>query len=568
MGAGRVYDGPVTSPAPAPAPAADVPPAAVAWAPGRGATRVSSARVLDLPTIARLRDFMPTDRARSWIIGCSLALLAFVLRVINLGYPSYLVFDETYYAKDAYSLLHYGYERQWPDPMEETNKAFVAGDYHYLQSGPSFVVHPPLGKWIIAVGEQLFGVNSFGWRIMACLFGSLMVLLVFRLARRVARSTLVGAIAGLLLTVDGLAFTMSRIALLDVFQAFFLVAAVAAVVADRDWFRNRLADRLVAAGRVDLGGAFGRLALWRPWRWVAGVMFGASCAVKWNSVYVLAAFGVLSVLWDVGARRLAGADFRAWLALLFDGIPAFVAMVVTAVATYVASWAGWFATPGGWDRDWGANNPDSPLVRAFGKDVASWLWYHKEVYDFHTGDFINHATHPYNAHPAGWLLMLRPIGMDAVNDIAPGTDGCVNPDGNCLRVITGLGTPLLWWAAAIALVVAVVWWLAGRDWRFGVPVVAVASTWLPWVYQGVSTTRPLFFFYAIIIVPFTVLGLALVLGLVLGKARSGARRWGAVVVGLVVALIVLDFGYLYPIFTDALLPYKDWLARMWLQTWI
>ena len=332
MGPGPVYDGPVTTPAPALAPAAaGVAPPGTVGRPG-GATRVSSARVLDLPTIARLRDFMPTDRARAWIIGCSLALVAFVTRVINLGYPSYLVFDETYYAKDAYSLLHFGYERQWPDPMEDTNKAFVAGDYHYLQSGPSFVVHPPLGKWIIAVGEQLFGVNSFGWRIMACLFGSLMVLVLFRLARRVARSTLVGAIAGLLLTVDGLAFTMSRIALLDIFQAFFLVAAVAAVVADRDWFRNRLADRLVAAGRLDLGGAFGRLALWRPWRWVAGIMFGAACAVKWNSIYVLAAFGVLSVLWDVGARRLGRAPIRAGLALLLDGLTAILANVLNAIA--------------------------------------------------------------------------------------------------------------------------------------------------------------------------------------------------------------------------------------------
>jgi hypothetical protein len=34
---------------------------------------------------------------------------------------------------------------------------------------------------------------------------------------------------------------MSRTALLDVFMAFFLVTAVACLVADREWFRNRLA---------------------------------------------------------------------------------------------------------------------------------------------------------------------------------------------------------------------------------------------------------------------------------------------------------------------------------------
>ena len=550
-------------------PAAYAPPSTDAWRPPRGgATRLARPRVSELPTIARLRDFMPDDGVRSWILTGIVTLVAFVIRIIGIGYPSYLIFDETYYAKDAYSLLHYGYERQWPDPMETTNKAFVNGDYSYLQDGPSFVVHPPLGKWLIAIGEQLFGVNSFGWRFMPCVFGALLVLMTIRLARRVSRSTMVGVLAGILLTFDGLAFTMSRIALLDIFQAFYIVAAVAAVVADRDWFRNRLADGLTRAGASDLGGGLGPLVLWRPWRWVAGAMFGCSIAVKWNSIYVLAVFGLLSVLWDVGARRLAGADFRSWLALLYDGIPAFVAMVLGAAVVYVVSWTGWFATSGGWDRDWGAQNTDSSLVRAFGPDIASWLWYHKEIYDFHTGDFINHATHPYNAHPAGWLLMLRPIGIDAVNGIKNGTDGCEVASGDCLRVISGMGTPLLWWFAALALIVACVWWLAGRDWRFGVPVLGVASTWLPWVWQGVTTTRPLLFFYAITIVPLTVNGQAMVLGLMLGRARGPGRRRAAIVAGLVVALVVLDFGYMYPVLTDMLLPYNDWLTRMWLHSWI
>ena len=33
---------------------------------------------------------------------------------------------------------------------------------------------------------------------------------------------------------------MSRIALLDIFQATFLVAAVACCVADRDWYANTI----------------------------------------------------------------------------------------------------------------------------------------------------------------------------------------------------------------------------------------------------------------------------------------------------------------------------------------
>ena len=515
----------------------------------------------DLSTIERLRDGTMTDTAAGWAVTLVITLLAFLIRLQNLAYPSNLVFDETYYAKDAWSLLKFGYEREWPD---DANASIVAGNSDVIRSTAEFVVHPPLGKWLIALGEHWFGMNSFGWRFMACVFGSLLVFMVIRLARRLSRSTLIGGIAGLLLTLDGLAFVMSRTALLDIFQSFFIVAAVACCVTDRDWYRHRLADALEHRGLYDLHGEFGPVVWLRPWRLAAGVMFGAALACKWNSVFVLAVFGVLSVLWDVGARRLAGANWRSWLALLVDGIPAFFRLVVVAAAVYLATWIPWLMTSGGYDRGWGLKNPDHPWVKAFGEGFASLLWFHKEIYQFHTGDFINKATHPYEAHPAGWLAMLRPTGFDAVNDIAPGTDGCTGPE-NCIRVISAMGTPVLWWMAAIALVVCVVWWIGGRDWRFGVPVLGALATYLPWFNYA---DRPLFFFYAITIIPFTVIGLAMVLGLILGPANSPGRRRGAIIVGVAVALVALNFAWIYPALTDELLPYSQWLARMWLRSWI
>ena len=147
---------------------------------------------------------------------------------------------------------------------------------------------------------------------------------------------------------------------------------------------------------------------------------------------------------------------------------------------YVATWAGWLATSGGYDRDWGANHPDAlggPALRR--RRWRSLLHYQKDIWDFHTGDFINNADALLRADPGGWLIIARPIGIDAVNDIKPGTDGCVGPD-NCIRVISGIGTPALWWVAVIALIAAAILWVGGRDWRFGIPVVGVLSGWLPW----------------------------------------------------------------------------------------
>ena len=77
-----------------------------------------------------------------------------------------------------------------------------------------------------------------------------MVAVMVRLARRLTGSTLLGCVAGLLLCFDGLQFVLSRLALLDIFLAFFLLCAVACLVADRDWGRAA-AGAAGAAGPAD-----------------------------------------------------------------------------------------------------------------------------------------------------------------------------------------------------------------------------------------------------------------------------------------------------------------------------
>jgi dolichyl-phosphate-mannose--protein O-mannosyl transferase len=400
---------------------------------------------------------------------------------------------------------------------------------------------------------------------MPVVFGSLLVLATIRLARRLSRSTLIGGLAGLLLTCDGLAFVMSRTALLDIFQAFFLVAAVSCVVADRDYFRNRLADR-IGAGAHDLDGRSGGF-VFRPWLLAAGLSFGLACGTKWNSVYVLAVFGLLVVAWSISARRLAGARRRSLDALWLDGGPAFLSMVGVAFVTYVASWFSWLKSTDAWDRAWGASHPDDLFVKLFGRALGSLAHYHVAIFNYHVGPNISNATHRYSSDPWSWLFMARPVGFDAVNGIKAGTDGCPPGGEDCLRVISGTGTPLLWWAAALAFVLGLVWWLAGADWRFGVVSLAMLATWVPWLADTVG--RPLFFFYAITMVPFTVIGLAMALGVLLGPADAGRRRWrGAVAVGVVVGLIILDFAFIYPILTDQVLLRSHWSWRMWFSSWI
>ena len=491
----------------------------------------------------------PTDRVAGWLWPLAVTLVAGVLRFVRLGEPRTLVFDETYYAKDAFALLRYGYEHQFVD---KANERLLAGDTNVFTGGGSFVVHPPAGKWVIAVGEWLFGMTPFGWRFMTALLGTLAVLVLARTTRRMTGSTLLGSTAGLLLAVDGLSLVESRTALLDPLLAFWVLAAFGCLVVDRDRARARLAALGDGTGPGPrLGG--------RPWRVAAGVCLGLAVATKWSGAWYAAAFPVLALLWDVGARRSLGVRRPLRGVLRRDLPPAALTLGLLPVGVYLASWTGWLATSGGWGRQWAAGQATSwPFVPA----ALRSLWhYHAEMLRFN----VNlREPHPYQSNPWGWLVMARPTSFFYETPPA-GSPGC--PVAPCSREVLALGTPLLWWGAALTLAVVVWLWLGRRDWRAGAALAGLAAGWLPWfAFQD----RTIFTFYAVVFAPFLVLGVTLVLGLVLGPPEAGPRRRrvGALLGGSYVLAVVLDFLWLAPVYLAETLPYGQWLARMWLRTWV
>ncbi len=157
------------------------------------------------------------------------------------GRPDAIIFDETYYIKDALALLRFGHERE---VIEDANDMILARDAPWNQldiftDSPAFVVHPPVGKWVIATGEWAFGMIPFGWRFGVAVLGTLSVLMTARILRRLTRSDSVGIIAGLLVALDGLHLVMSRTALLDISLMFFVLAAFGLLLLDRDAVRRR-----------------------------------------------------------------------------------------------------------------------------------------------------------------------------------------------------------------------------------------------------------------------------------------------------------------------------------------
>lgn len=294
-----------------------------------------------------------SSRWSGWIGPLLVALVAGPSRFWRLGSPRAVVFDESYYAKDAWALLQHGYEGAWPADYDATDQLILADPQRIpLGTDPSFVVHPPVGKWVIALGEWAFGLNPAGWRFMVALLGTASVLMLCRIGRRLFRSTALGCLAGVLMAVDGLHFVMSRTALLDLIVMFFVLAAFGALLIDRDRARARLAAALPESGRPEADTGAATTLGWRPWRIAAGVLLGLACATKWNGMFYLAAFGIMAVLWDAGARRVAGARHPYRAMLRRDAGPAFLSLIPVALATYVVSWTGWFATGNGYFRHW------------------------------------------------------------------------------------------------------------------------------------------------------------------------------------------------------------------------
>ena len=415
-----------------------------------------------------------------------IAIGAFFLRVINLATPKGFVFDEVYYVDGARDLLKYGVE---VDGLK-----------------PEFIVHPPIGKWCIALGIKIFGDNEFGWRITAAIAGTLLILIAARIAHELFYSPFLTAITAALMACDGLLLVHSRTALLDLFLTLFVLTAA------YFWFRQQF--------------------------WYAGIFFGIALATKWSALYFIALFGFVT-LYRLFRDRSAAEPFRTFgVRILQFGILPFV--------IYVSSWIGWFVSGRGWDRTY-ATNP-----------ISSLIYYHNQMLDFHTSLVEKHA---YQANPWGWLIMKRPTSF-----FYESPKGCGS--NNCAQEVLALGTPVLWWSATIALFVLVCYWLwqlyhKSIDSKLTFILLGIFAGYVPWFF---FQKRTVFSFYAIVFEPFLILALIYCAKLFIDRSRNPADAQ-VIILGFV-AVVFLNFVYFLPLYLGEVITYAQWHMRMWFTSWI
>jgi dolichyl-phosphate-mannose--protein O-mannosyl transferase len=497
------------------------------------------------PGAPRLGPSHPTDTARGWLVAIGLAILGGILRFSGLGYPTdggTPVFDEKHYVPQAWQMLGNG--------GVEDNPAY------------ELVVHPPLAKQLIALGELAFGYDGVGWRVSAALCGTLCILLIVRVARRMTGSTLLGGIAGVLLICDGVSHVQSRMGMLDAFQAFFVLAAFATLIRDRDDVRERMAV-VVAEGRI-ADSPFGPRLGVRWWRLATGVLLGLGCGVKWSGVYWVVAFVVLVVLFDATARRAAGVE-RPWAGTLRRDLgPSFWALGIVPVLAYLSCWWAWFGSETGVDRHAVGDQVGTGGPWSFLPDAVRSLWYYSgHVLSFHEGlDTPATSPHPWESKPWTWPMGLRPM----LYYYESGTDvsGCGATE--CTSAVMLVGTPALWWPA-IPVLLWSVWRAVTRlDWRYAAVLVGYGAGFLPWF---LNIDRQMYFFYMTPVAPFLVLATVLVMGDILGRASRGheRRQTGLLVVSLWVGLTVANFAWLWPILVGLPITPEHWQAELWLPSW-
>jgi len=168
---------------------------------------------------------------------CILAILSFsVLFFVDLGSGPLWAADEQTYSQWAFYMFKTGdYMTPW---------AF--GDLLM------WIGKPPLVMWLMSLAYQVFGVTNFAARFWSAVFGTLSLVLVFYLGKKLYNLH-VGLISALVLGTFTTFHVFARHAMLDVSFIFFMLASIYFLLLSE---KTENANRYVALGGLFFGLAF------------------------------------------------------------------------------------------------------------------------------------------------------------------------------------------------------------------------------------------------------------------------------------------------------------------------
>lgn len=187
----------------------------------------------------------------SFLILLVILLFSFIMRVVLLSQPSKFYFDEIYHAFTAGQMLN-GNTASW----EWWHKPLPGVAYEWT--------HPPLAKFFMVLGMKILGENPIGWRIPGAVLGTATVFLVYLLAKEFFKKEKVSLLAAGLFSLSGLALTMSRIGMNDIYFLFFSLLTIYLFIKDRYF--------------------------------LSSIFLGMALSAKWTSIFILPMLFVLLIL--------------------------------------------------------------------------------------------------------------------------------------------------------------------------------------------------------------------------------------------------------------------------------
>ncbi|MBE9062799.1 phospholipid carrier-dependent glycosyltransferase [cf. Phormidesmis sp. LEGE 11477] len=431
----------------------------------------------------------------------AVVMLSLGLRFWHLGQFNDLVFDEVYYVKFAQA---------------------------YLSQTAIFDAHPPLGKYLIAVGIWLgehglgeyipfnfsavktadVGLSSFSYRWMNALVGSLIPIVVIGVSqsldsrRLLLKKWIFSLLAGLFVAIDGLFITESRYALINIYMVFF------GLLSHYLWLQS--------AHVKGQSKALFRLS--------SGLALGASVAVKWNGL----GYFLSLLVWEVWRERV---DRRKQFAVL---LTRFAGLGLMALLTYGLIW-------------W----PHLHLAQ------DSLVTVHQKLLTFH-GELD--ATHPACAKWYTWPLLIKPISYWYVENKSA-------QPGTLVQAVNNLGNPALWGLSAATVLVLLVEWrrILRPDSDAIAPLksyllIGYLTNWLPWILVERCTYNYLF-------MPAAVFGF-MALALAMSEWLCGQSSLYRVAAGIMLIGIAIAFLYWLPLSLGLPLTPQALQNRWWLRSWI
>ena len=396
------------------------------------------------------------------------------------SYLNSMYFDEIYHARTAYEHLHGLNAYEW--------------------------THPPLGKVLMMIGIQLFGMTPFGWRFMGALTGVLMLPLMYLLAKQLTHDARLSFVAMCLFALDAMHFTQTRIATIDSYAVFWIMLMYLFMFryCQMSWNRESLGRTLVPLG-------------------LCGVTMGIAWATKWVGLYASAGLAVL-FFWTVGRRvremkhlRNRAQSLRSLVITLLFCVVFF--LIIPALIYYFSYF--WQLRPEG--------------VRTFGdmlsgERVNEVIRLQKTILSYHSG--LGGDRHYFRSPWYQWPVIWWPMWFYSGKDYMP--EGMVSS-------ISCMGNPAVWWfgLAALLFVVARMCWARRASRRYVMVVVGFASQFLPWVLVPRST----FIYHYFASVPFIILASTLLLEAIRRKSEQAFHITAGALLG---ASLVLFAGF-YPL---------------------